>query len=201
MEVKSMPTQILNLDPTSISTISFLFDGDDTAVLSDCNGSIEVETETTTKSKTCGGQVIKEITKPTKMTVTVSAHVPVEIFRRVYGIKHDETLKTGVYSYGKGSVGEKFAMAAELVDEFEDNTKLISFLNSRVQSALTFTIDSSEDEITPLEIVITASQDELGYWYHDAIEAELDPAEGLTKEIWLNSLTPDQLKKVPASGE
>lgn len=192
-----MAQPILTLDPTAIDSIAFLFEGDETAILSDCNGSIEVETETTTKSKTCGGQVIKEITKPTKMTVTVSAHVPVEVFRRVYGIKHDEALKTGVYSYGKGSRGERFALSAELVDEFEDNTKLISFLKAAVQDALKFTIDSTEDEVSMMELAITAYQDELGYWYHEAIEAELEESEGLTKEKWMTSLKPADLKKTP----
>lgn len=190
-----MPNQILTIDPTAIESIAFLFEGDESAVLSDCNGSIEVETETTTKSKMCGGQTVKEITKPTNMTITISAHVPIEVFRRVYGIKHDESLKTGVYSYGKGSKGERFALSAELLDEFENNTKLIAFLNASVQNALTFTIDSTEDEVSMMEIVLTASQDSLGYWYHEALEADLLADEQLTKEIWMTNLTPEQLKK------
>lgn len=187
--------QILTIDPTAIESIAFLFEGDETAVLADCNGSIEVETETTTKSKMCGGQTVKEITKPTKMTITVAAHVPVEIFRRVYGIKHDAALKTGVYSYGKGSKGERFALSAELLDEFEDNTKLIAFLKTSVQDALKFTIDSTEDEVAMVELTLTASQDGLGYWYHEVLEADLLPEEGLTKEIWMTKLKEDQLKK------
>lgn len=186
---------ILTIDPTAIESIAFLFEGDETAILSDCNGSIEVETETTTKSKTCGGQVIKEITKPTKMTITVAAHVPIEVFRRVYGIKHDEALKTGVYSYGKGSKGERFALSAELLDEFEDNTKLIAFLRTSVQDALKFTIDSTEDEVSMMELALTAYEDELGYWYHEALEADFVADEGLTKEIWMTNLKAADLKK------
>lgn len=186
---------ILTIDPTAIESIAFLFEGDKTAILSDCNGSIEVETETTTKSKTCGGQVIKEITKPTKMTITVAAHVPIEVFRRVYGIKHDATLKTGVYSYGKGSKGERFALSAELLDEFEDNTKLIAFLRTSVQDALKFTIDSTEDEVSMMELALTAYEDELGYWYHEALEEDLVAEEGLTKEIWMTNLKAADLKK------
>ena len=196
MEVLTMAVnQILTIDPTAIESIAFLFEGEDTAVMSDCNGSIEVETETTTKSKTCGGQTVKEITKPTKMTITVSAHVPIEIFRRVYGIKHDEALKTGVYSYGRGSKGERFALSAELLDEFEDNTKLIAFLKTSVQDALKFTIDATEDEVSMMELTLTASQDGLGYWYHEALEADLAPDEGLTKEVWMTNLTEESLKK------
>lgn len=182
---------ILQLDVTDIASIAFLFDGDTEAVHTECNGTIGVETETRTKAKTCAGVTIKEITKPTKMTVTVSAHVPIELFRRFYGIKHDERIKAGIYSYGKGSVGEQFALSAELVDEFENESKLISFLRASAQNALSFTIDASEDEVAELELVATAYEDTLGYWYHEAIEAEL-PA-GLTKEKWLTSLTESDL--------
>lgn len=187
---------VLTIDPTAIETLGFLFKGDDETIKTDCTGSIAVETETTTKSKTCGGQTIKEITKATKMTITINAHVPVEIYRRVYGLKHDEALKPGIYSYGKASRGEKFGLSAELVDEFENNSKLISFLEAVSQNAFTFTIDSSEDEVAMVEIVATAYEDELGYWYHEVLESEL-PA-GLTKEKWLTNLKAEDLKATDA---
>lgn len=187
----SMP--ILTIDPTSINALGFLFEGDDESVKTDCTGSIAVETETTTKAKTCGGQTIKEITKPTKMTITINAHVPIEIYRRVYGLAQDTAIKPGIYSYGKGSKGEKFAISAELVDDFEDTSKLIAFLKASSQNAFTFTIDSSEDEVSMVEIVATAYEDELGKWYHEALESELP--EGLTKEKWLTNLKAEDLKK------
>lgn len=187
-----MAMPILTIDPTAIETIAFLFKGDEEAIKSDCNGSIAVETETTTKSKTCGGQVVKEITKPTKMTVTITAHLPIEIFRRIYGIHQNEAIQPGIYSYGKGSRGEKFGLSAELVDEFENNSKLISFLEVASQSALTFTIDSTEDEVSMLEVAATVYADEFGEWYHEVLESEL-PA-GLTKDKWLTNLKAEDLK-------
>ena len=187
---------ILTIDPTAIETIAFLFEGDEEAIKADCNGSIAAETETTTKSKTCGGQVIKEITKATRLTVTINAHLPIEVFRRIYGVKQDEKIKPGIYSYGKASKGENFGMSAELVDEFEDNSKLIAFLKLTSQNAFTFTIDSTEDEVAMVEIVATAYADDLGYWYHEALESEL-PA-GLTKAKWLTNLTVKDIKAEPA---
>lgn len=188
-----MAEPILNFDATDIEAISFKFKGDDEAILSDCNGSIEVETDTQTKSKMCGSRTVKELTKPTKMTVTVTAHLPVEIFRRVYGIAHDETLIAGVYSYGGGSVGEEFALAVAVKDEWQKVDKLMSFLSCNVQTALTFTIDATEDEVAMLEVALTANQDELGYWYHEAIESDLEAP--MTKEKWLTTLTASDLKK------
>lgn len=188
-----MADPILNFDATDIDAISFKFKSEDTAILSDCNGSIEVETDTQTKTKKCGSKVVKELTKPTKMTVTVTAMVPIEVFRRMYGIKHDESLQAGVYSYGGNSVGETFALAVSVSDEWQNVHKLMSFLNCNVQNALTFTVDATEDEIASLEITVTAGQDDLGYWYHEAMDSELTGA--LTKEKWLTNLTANDLKK------
>lgn len=193
-----MAEPILNFDPTDIDGVSFKFKGDEDVIQTECNGSIEVETDTITKSKTCGGRTLKKITKPSEMTITLTAFVPIEVFRRMYGVKHDETLKAGVYSYGKNSKGEQFALSVSINDEFEDVHKLLAFLNTSVSSALTFSIDTTDDEVAMMEVELTAQEDALGYWYHEAFESEL--AEGLTKEIWMGSLDEDKLKKTP-SGE
>lgn len=189
-----MVQPILNMDATAIDSIAFLFEGDSEAIKSNCNGSISVETETQTKTKKCGGQTVAEVTKPTKMSVTVEAHIPVAIFRRFYGITQDEKLNKGVYSYGKTSKGERFAMAADVSDDFTDVHKLIAFLSMSSQNALTFTIDAAEDEVAMMELVATAYEDELGYWYHEAFESELEAP--LTKDKWMTSLKADDLKKV-----
>lgn len=191
-----MVMPILDFDATAIETIAFRFKDDDESIKANCNGSISAETETTTKSKTCGGQTVKEITKPTKINLTVEAHLPVEILRRVMGLKQDEKIKKGVYSYGKGSRGEQFGLSAELVDEFEGNSKLIAFLRVASTAGLTFTIDSTEDEISMFELTATVYEDDLGYWYHEVMEDEL-PA-GLTKDKWLTSLTAEDLQARPA---
>lgn len=46
-----MVQPILNMDATAIDSIAFLFEGDEEAIKSNCNGSISVETETQTKTK------------------------------------------------------------------------------------------------------------------------------------------------------
>ena len=40
------------------------------------------------------------------MTVTITAHVPMEVYRRFNGLKQDERIKSGIYSYGPDSVGK-----------------------------------------------------------------------------------------------
>lgn len=187
---------VLNLDITEIKAVAFKFAGDDESIYTDCNGSIGVETETRTKTKTCAGATLKELTKPTKMTISLTAFIPIEIFRRVYGIKQDEKIKAGVYSYGKGSSGEQFSLMAELYDEWQDESKLIAFLKASTSNAFQFTVDASEDEVAQVELEATAYEDDLGYWYHEAIASELPPE--LTKEQWLTALDAEKLKKSQA---
>lgn len=187
---------ILQLDVTEIASLGFRFSDDAEAIYTECTGSIEVTTDTRTISKVCGGATMKELTKPTKMTVTVNAYVPLEIQRRVFGLAHDETLAAGVYSYGKASQGERFSLTAELVDDWQKESKLIAFLNATSQNAFTFSIDTSEDELSQVEIVATANIDDLGYWYHEALESEI--VAPLTKAKWLTSLESQDLKKPQA---
>ena len=188
-----MAQPILNFDATDIDGVSFKFKGDDEVIMTECNGSIEVETDTITKTKTCGGRTLKKLTKPSEMTITLTAFVPIEVFRRMYGIKQDETLKAGVYSYGKSSTGEQFALSVSVNDEWQKVHKLLAFLNTSVSSALTFSIDTTEDEVAMMEVELTAQEDGLGYWYHEAFESELP--EDLTREIWMASLDESKLKK------
>lgn len=183
---------VLNFDATAIGTIGFLFEGESTAIASDCNGTLSVETEVQTVQKKCGATVVKSISKPTEMTVTLEAKLPVEVFRRVQGIKHLEELKDGVYAYGGDSKGEKFTLTVEVIDEFEDETKLIAFPEVSLSSGLTFELENGADEVADVEIEAKAYQDEHGKWYYEAIASE---ATDVDKTEWLTNFTYDTVKK------
>ncbi len=184
-------TTVQTFDNVSISALSFFFKNDEAAIISDCVGKLSGETEMQEIVKKCGATEIKKISKPTKLTVTITAHVPVEVFRRFYGLKHDEALKPGIYSYGPNSVGEKFALSAKILDEFEGNAKLLAFLNAVSTSGLSFEIENGADEVAALELEAGVMIDDLGKFYHEAIVQELE--EDLT-DSWMNKLTPDVLK-------
>lgn len=179
-------------DATRIGTIGFLFEGEATALASDCNGTISTETEVQTIQKKCGATIAKSISRPTEVTVTVEAHLPVEIFRRIYGIKADDQLKEGVYAYGGESQGENFTLTVEVIDDFETETKLIAFPKLGLSSGLTFEIENGADEVAYLEVEAKASQDELGNWYYEALPTE---ATTVDKTEWLTNFTTATVKK------
>lgn len=182
----------IQFDSVDIGTIGFLFEGDETAVASDCNGSLSVETEVQEIQKKCGATVVASVSKPTEMTITISAHLPVEAFRRVQGIKHLEELKEGVYAYGGKSAGEKFALTAEIIDLFTGESKLIAFPKAAINTGLTFEIEAGNDEVAYVEIETKAYQDELGNWYYEAFPTEGDT---VNKVEWLTKFSLATVKK------
>ena len=138
-----------------------------------CIGTLAFEPETVVLSKKCGRAVIREKTVTTKLNVTVSAHIPVQVVRDYFGLSN-ENLKPGVYSYGADSIGKDFAFTADVIDQFEDITKLIAFPKASNAGGFSLNIDTSQEELALLEMSFSAVADENGKFYYEAIVAELD---------------------------
>lgn len=141
-----------------------------------CVGTISSEPETTVLSKKCGRSTMAEKTVTTKLNVTVSAHVPVQVLRDYFGLSN-ENLKPGVYSYGSNSLGKDFVFTADVIDLFEDLTKLIAFPKASNAGGFKINIDTSQEELAMLELGFSAVADVSGQFYYEAIIAELDDPE------------------------
>lgn len=156
-----------------------------------CIGQLESETEIIEIVKRCAGVEVKKKGKPQKATVTVTAHVPVSVFRKYYGLKSDG-LKAGVYSYGTDSKGLNFTYTADVIDEFEDVTKMIAFVNCSSTSGLKFTIENGADEVALLEFEFTSLPNDDRQIYYETI---IDELEGEDKtdilENWHKQFTPE----------
>ena len=72
------------------------------------------------------------MSKPTKMNMTLSGHLRVDVIRKVFGIKADG-LKAGVWSYGTKSKGKSFVLTADVIDEFSDVKRWLPFLIVHLQ--------------------------------------------------------------------
>lgn len=138
-----------------------------------CVGTLSMEPETTVLTKRCGRETQKEKTVTTKLNVTVSAHVPVQVARDFFGLSNKD-LKTGVYSYGSDSFGKDFVWTADIIDEFEDITKLIAFPKASNAGGLTINIDTSQEELAMLELTFSAVADAKGQYYYESLVAELE---------------------------
>lgn len=156
-----------------------------------CIGQLESETELIEIVKTCEGVETKRTSKPQKTDATVSAHIPVDVFRNFFGLSN-KGLKPGVYSYGTQSKGKRFVFTADVVDEFEDVTKLIAFSNCSSSTGLKFTIENGADEVALMELEYTALPDEQREIYYEALIPELEDES--VAEQWHKMFTHELVK-------
>jgi hypothetical protein len=156
-----------------------------------CVGKLEGETELKEIIKKCAGIEVKKISRPQKMNMTITGHVPVAVVRNIFGLKADG-LKPGVYAYGSKSKGTPFIFTADIVDEFEDLKKMIAFSNCTSTSGLKLTIENGGDEVAEIELEFTAMSDKSGEFYYEAITAEVADQEVVAK--WHTQFTPELVK-------
>lgn len=146
-----------------------------------CIGQLEGETELRELVKRCEGVEVEKVTKPEKMNMTVSAHIPVQVARDIFGLTSQD-LKPGIWAYGSDSKGKKFAFTADVIDEFQDEVKLIAFPNCVSTTGFKIMVENGADELAELEIEFTAMKDVINKFYYEAILAELDDV--TIKDTW-----------------
>ena len=161
-----------------------------------CIGTVEGETVLKELVKMCEGVEVDKKVKAEKHELTVSAHVPVSIMRKIFGFSN-ENLKQGVYSYGTKSKGQRFVFTADVIDEFEEVTKLIAFPNCRTNSGFTFTIENGADEVAEMEVSLAAYPDTQGELYYEAIVAEL-AVDSTVPDTWHTTFDRTLVEEVPA---
>ena len=191
-----MATVIEEFDSTKITNASIQFIRGGVKVPGmkfGCIGTIEGETEMLEYVKNCEGRESKKITKPQRMTLTISGHITVEVARSIFGLK-SEGLKPGVYSYGDTSTGERFVLTADVIDEFEDQVKLIAFANCSSNTGLQINIENGGDELAELEMEFTVLVDDNGKFYYEAFEAEVEDPEVIAE--WHTDFTPELVTAV-----
>ncbi|HDR8024149.1 TPA: phage tail protein [Bacillus cereus] len=156
-----------------------------------CIGEIEGETEVVEIVKKCAGIEVKKKSKATKMNMTVSAHIPVQVVRDYFGLSTDG-LKAGIWSYGSLSKGKNFVFTADVIDEFEDVVKLIAFSNCVDSAGFKFALENAADEVALMELEFTALADKLNNIYYEALVAELE--DKTIADKWHTSFTTDLVK-------
>ncbi|HFQ6441009.1 TPA: phage tail protein [Listeria monocytogenes] len=192
-----MATIIEEFDATRVTNVGTKFSEDATSIAFGCLGSIEGETELLELVKKCEGVETKKKTTPQKMSLTLNGHVKVPVLRDIFGLSN-EGLKAGVYSYGADSLSKPFVLTADVLDEFEAQTKLIAFSNCVAATGLKITVENGADEVAEVELEFTAMIDDNRKCYYEAIISELDEADNdaFVKQ-WHTNFTPDMVIATP----
>lgn len=155
-------------------------------VAMNCVGSVEEELTARAVTKKCRGVVIKNTVKGTgEGTLTISAHVPYEIFTEAFGMELD-TLKDGVSAYGSNSRHKEFSLTLHVVDE-DGAEKYKAYPKCIISARPTISVENGAEEVAEVEMSISVAPDEFGNGMYEAL------AEGLDTSIataWMDNFTP-----------
>lgn len=193
-----MATVVTDFDAVSVKNVNAQFKTGGTpggARSFGCTGSIEGETESIVIEKRCAGMTKKSLAKPQKMNLTYTGHLPVAVLRDVFGLSNTG-LKPGVYSYGQNSKGKEFILTGDVVDEFEDVTKLIAFPAVTSSTGLKIqSIENGAEEVAQIELEFTVLPDSAGQFYYEALVPELDDT--TVSQQWHTAFARELVEAVP----
>lgn len=160
----------------------------------DCVGSCEEELESKVITKKCRGVVAKISVKGTgNGTLSISMHMPYEIYEQAYGMKLDSLIE-GVRAYGQNSVHEAFSIVQDVFDE-DGNEKFKAYPNCIIQSGLSRKIENGAEEVAEVEIEVSVMPDEHGNGMYEALASTL--AEEV-KNKWMTEFEPNLVQAVTA---
>ena len=106
--------------------------GDEAYTRDDCIGSLNVERETKTVTKSCRGVVKKRKTKPTgNGTIELKLHMKLALYRRINAM-NIEGLQPGVYAFDNTQSMPELALTARVKDE-DDNIMFLGYPRCKVE--------------------------------------------------------------------
>lgn len=158
-------------DELTVTNAHMLWNGTSIAEELGCTGSLALETEVRTVTKTCEGFEVYRVEIPVSMTGTLNLHMPVETFRKVFGINTDG-LQDGVYAYGTQSRQGKGCMTFDVMDVFETMKKLVALPNIIFSGGLNWTLENGGEEVTMTETTFGVFRDEGKNFYYEAMDDE-----------------------------
>ena len=155
------------------------------AVSMNCVGSVEEELTAKAITKSCRGVVVKKVVKGTgEGTLTISAHVPYEIFKEAFSMVLD-TVKDGVLAYGSNNRHKNFILTMHIVDE-DGAEKYKAYPNAIFNARPTISVENGAEEVAEVELEIAVMPDEYGNGMYEALAEGLDEA---IKTAWMNNFT------------
>lgn len=177
-----------NFAEYKVTNLTSKYAGEEKATKMGCTGNLELEMNVKTVTKSCEGVVVKSRTKGDGTgTLTLTMHCKHSELVKMHGMELD-TLKDGVYAYGKNSKHQEFCLTAEVYDE-DDVKKLIAFPKVIATNGVAKTIENGAEEVAQVEISLTVQPDDYGNGYYEAIESQL--ADETIKTSWLENFTPE----------
>ncbi|MGL9969364.1 phage tail protein [Enterococcus sp. DIV1420a] len=184
-----MNTQVVStFTPMEISQVSLKFKKNDQLISFGCAGVLSSETEMAFKQVKCGIQTIKRKGKPVQLNVKLTGHARTDTVLALIGLSN-EGLKPGIYSYNEDSSSGDFTLTADVIDDFDDVTKLVAFPKCTSESGLQFTVDRTADEYQMVEYSFTAMFTKINGKLRAYVEAFTDQISEEIANKWRTSFS------------
>ena len=161
--------------------------GDNEYTRDDCVGSLEVERETKTVTKSCRGVVKKRKTKPTgNGTITLKLHIKLGLYRKMTAMTN-EGLQPGIYAWDNTVPMPEGSVAAMVKDE-DDNIMFLGYPRCKVEELNTLSIENGAEEVAEVEIKLSYMPDDYNKGEYQALADELT-GDVLTPENWMTTFS------------
>ena len=161
--------------------------GDEAYTRDDCIGSLNVERETKTVTKSCRGVVKKRKTKPTgNGTIELKLHMKLALYRRINAMTN-EGLQPGVYAFDNTQSMPELALTARVKDE-DDNIMFLGYPRCKVEEINKLEIENGAEEVAEVEMKLSYMPDDFNKGEYQALEAELT-GDVLNAKNWMTAFS------------
>ena len=166
-------------------------EGESAFASANCVGSCEEELDTKVVTKSCRGVVVKKKVKGAGTgKLTVSMHMPYDIYTNVYGMNLD-TLIDGVHGYGTNSAHKEFAITQHVFDE-DGVEKFKAYPHCVIETGVSRKIENGAEEVAEIELEVSLMPDEYGNCLYEALASEL--TDSTTKTKWMTGFEPTMVQ-------
>lgn len=163
--------------------------GDSSYTRDDCVGSLEVERETKTVTKSCRGVIKKRKTKPTgNGTVTLKLHIKLALYRRLNAMTNNG-LQPGVYAFDNTVSMPEASIVARVKDE-DDNIMFLGYPRVKIEEINTLSIENGAEEVAEVEMKLSYMPDDYNKGEYQALATELTGSV-LTENTWMTDFSSD----------
>lgn len=157
--------------------------GDEEYTRDDCIGSLTVERETKTVTKSCRGVVKKRKTKPTgNGTINLKMHIKMALYRKIHAMTN-EGLQPGVYAFDNTEPMPEFAITARVKDE-DDNIMFLGYPRCKIEEINSLEIENGAEEVAEVEMSVSFMPDDYNKGEYQALEVELT-GDVLNADNWM----------------
>ena len=169
--------------PYEIDQLAIKVAGESAYTRNDCVGTLTVERETKTVTKSCRGVVKKRKTKPTgNGTLTLKAHMKLNVYRKLHAITNTG-LQPGVYAFDNTTPMPEFSLVGRVKDE-DDVIMFKAFPRCKIEEINALEIENGAEEVAEVELKAAFMPDDYNKGEYEAIADELTGS-ALTAENWM----------------